>query len=124
MACEMFAAFPRMFCAILMDLLMPIMDGFSAIRYIRSNLGVVVPIVAISGDSDSYDLLCSSTREAGADHLLMKPIKESHLNLAFCLLKVGINVLEWKDGEKTLVKQVVIDSTNDVDIYGLSLSSP
>ncbi len=65
------------FDVILMDLRMPRMDGFEAIRLIRAHEQVTgaprTPIVVISANSDSEDV--QNSLQAGADAHIPKPVK-------------------------------------------------
>ena len=65
------------FDVILMDLRMPRMDGFEAIRLIRSEEQAQgrprTPIVVISANSDSEDV--QNSMGAGADAHIPKPVK-------------------------------------------------
>ena len=64
----------RAFDVVLMDLRMPVMDGFEAIRTIRADEGgrTRTPIVVVSGQDSSADMRAS--HEAGADAHLSKPV--------------------------------------------------
>jgi len=64
------------FDLILMDLLMPVMDGLEAskaIREIESNAQDRVPIIAMTGKSAEESL--EECKEAGMDDLISKPMK-------------------------------------------------
>ena len=68
---------------VLMDLKMPVVDGFEAIRRIRaSEQGRRVPIVAVS--ASVFEESRREAKEAGADDFLVKPFREQDL-----LSKVG-----------------------------------
>ena len=71
------AARPGGFDVILMDLRMPRMDGFEAIRLIRADEQAQgrprTPIVVISANSDSEDV--QNSMGAGADAHIPKPVK-------------------------------------------------
>ena len=64
---------------ILMDVQMPIMDGYEATRRIRalSEKGANVPIIALTGNAFTDDIQAS--KEAGMDHHLIKPVKKKEL---------------------------------------------
>ena len=78
------AKFGSEFDLVLMDLRMPVMDGFEAIRRIRDwearNGGGRVPVIVTSAHTTPMDI--ERARQAGADQHMAKP-----LNLPF-LLKV------------------------------------
>jgi CheY-like chemotaxis protein len=61
----------REYDLILMDLMMPVMDGFEAIHIIRTTLHSTTPIIAVSALSDE-DII-SRTVEIGADGYVTKP---------------------------------------------------
>jgi PAS domain S-box-containing protein len=62
---------------VLMDLQMPVMNGFQAAEYIRQELRLSVPIVALTADVTSVDL--EQCRAAGMNDYLTKPIDEKLL---------------------------------------------
>ena len=64
---------------ILMDLVMPVMDGFEAIRRIRASEteGQHLPILALSANVGEADR--AAAREAGADDFLAKPVQHNEL---------------------------------------------
>lgn len=64
------------FQLILLDLLMPGMDGFETMRRIR-NMGVQTPIIIVSAMSDKEDR--QRCIEAGANDFLEKPVKREKL---------------------------------------------
>jgi two-component system, cell cycle response regulator DivK len=65
-------------CMILMDLYMPELDGFSAIRLIRSEEELKsVPIVAVTGFLDKE--MEEAAYEAGCNYYLRKPIRLNEL---------------------------------------------
>jgi len=62
---------------ILMDIQMPEMDGYSAARYIRQNMGITTPIIALSAhysDNQNKDLT-----EWGINGYITKPFQEAEL---------------------------------------------
>ncbi|WP_246347849.1 PAS domain-containing protein [Brevundimonas variabilis] len=76
-ACARAAEWP--FDVILMDLRMPVMDGFEALRQIRSRVGPndTVPILAFTADSGADD--GAKLLEFGFDDVVSKPIDASQL---------------------------------------------
>jgi CheY-like chemotaxis protein/HPt (histidine-containing phosphotransfer) domain-containing protein len=64
---------PDGFDAVLMDVQMPVMDGLSAMRVIRGELGIIdLPIIAFTaGVRDDQQV---AAREAGANDVLPKPM--------------------------------------------------
>lgn len=80
-AIDMFTANPDRFPIILMDVSMPVVDGFSATRAVRrferKRTRTPVPVVALTGhamNNDRQDCL-----DAGMNEYLTKPVKQSEL---------------------------------------------
>ncbi len=66
---------------ILMDLLMPTLDGWEAMRLLRSRPATRrVPIIALTGDSELEHLKLA--KNAGCDIVLLKPCTPEELLLA------------------------------------------
>jgi CheY-like chemotaxis protein len=59
------------FDLILMDLMMPVMDGYQAIKKIRSDFNQKTPIIAISALHDEASV--ARTKALGAQEYLIKP---------------------------------------------------
>lgn len=72
---------PHTFDVILMDVQMPVMDGYEATRKLRamSEEGERVPIVALTGNAFTEDIQASQS--AGMDHHLTKPVKKKDLEI-------------------------------------------
>jgi diguanylate cyclase (GGDEF)-like protein len=64
---------------VLLDVLMPQMDGYAVVREIRSQPGPFVPIILLSGLSDPAAR--AHGIEVGADEVLVKPIHPFELRL-------------------------------------------
>ena len=63
---------------LLLDVMMPVMDGYEVCRWIRSNPATAhVPVVMLSGKADPESV--ARGMEVGADEYLAKPIKPSTL---------------------------------------------
>jgi CheY-like chemotaxis protein len=61
---------------IVMDMIMPVMDGLAAIRKLKAGDGTSrIPVLAITGDPGS--LLESDARAAGCDAYIVKPVDPS-----------------------------------------------
>jgi len=71
------AADPGMFSLVLMDLRMPVMDGFEATKAIKKYLKLDVPVVALTGET-SYALQVQC-EEIGFDGFYQKPLKRKQL---------------------------------------------
>lgn len=63
---------------VIIDVLMPVMDGFTTVRHIRSILGYVdLPVLFLTSRADMEAEL--EGLEVGAQHFLNKPIKLAEL---------------------------------------------
>jgi len=62
---------------ILMDLHMPVMNGFEATEYIRKTMKSQIPIIALTADVTTADV--SKCKEFGMDDYISKPINENLL---------------------------------------------
>lgn len=90
----------RLPCAIIMDVMMPRMDGFEATKALKADPATAhIPVMIVSGMGD----LQSQQRavDAGADDFMVKPINEALLaNKArilssYCALQRQITVLQF-----------------------------
>ncbi len=59
---------------ILMDLQMPVMNGFKATEYIRNTLKLTIPIIALTADVTTVDL--AKCKAAGMNDYIAKPVDE------------------------------------------------
>jgi PAS domain S-box-containing protein len=64
----------ELFDIILMDLQMPEMNGFEATEYIRNQLHLNIPIIALTADVTTVDI--NKCKEVGMNDYLSKPIDE------------------------------------------------
>jgi two-component system CheB/CheR fusion protein len=62
---------------ILMDLQMPVMNGFEATEYIRNTMNLKIPIIALTADVTTVDL--GKCKAVGMDDYIAKPIDEKLL---------------------------------------------
>ncbi len=67
----------KKFDIILMDLQMPVMNGFEATKHIRNNMKLKTPIIALTADVTSVDF--EKCKIAGMDDYISKPIDEKVL---------------------------------------------
>ena len=78
-ALEMLRSAPdiSMYSLVLMDLRMPVMDGFEAAKHIRGSIASNIPIVALTGEtSEEHKRKCE---EIGFDAFETKPLKRPQL---------------------------------------------
>jgi CheY-like chemotaxis protein len=64
----------KSFDIIMMDLQMPVMNGFEATEYIRNTLNSEIPIIALTADVTTVDL--SKCKAAGMNDYIAKPVDE------------------------------------------------
>lgn len=69
---------------ILMDLAMPVMDGFEATRRIRQDLSDPLPIIALT--ANAFDATRDQALAAGADAFISKPFRRLELLQKICSL--------------------------------------
>ena len=62
---------------ILMDLQMPVMDGFEATSFIRNKMNSSIPIIALTADVTTMDV--EKCKAVGMDDYISKPIDEKML---------------------------------------------
>jgi|SRR6185503_6331999 CheY-like chemotaxis protein len=62
---------------ILMDISLPILDGYEATRQIRTTLGATTPIIGLSAHAMNGDAI--RAKEAGCNDYLTKPVDEDLL---------------------------------------------
>ncbi len=63
---------------ILMDLLMPELDGFEATEHIRSKMNAQIPIIALTADVTTVDV--EKCKAVGMNDYISKPIDEKLLH--------------------------------------------
>jgi len=94
---------------ILMDLQMPIMNGFEATEYIRNTLNLNVPIVALTADVTTVDI--DKCKAVGMNDYLSKPVDERILySKIISLLK---KVYQTKQEE---IKSILEVKTRCIDL--------
>lgn len=84
---------------ILMDLLMPVMDGYQATKYIKATLkGQATTIIALTANVLSED--CSVITEFGCDDFMSKPFREEVL-LEKIALHLGLQCIYAEESKQT-----------------------
>ena len=77
-AVDMFAAAPETYSVILMDIQMPVMDGYEATRLIREmECGTKIPVIALSANSFKEDI--DRSISAGMNDHIAKPIEAENI---------------------------------------------
>jgi signal transduction histidine kinase/CheY-like chemotaxis protein len=76
---------------ILMDLQMPVMNGFKTTEYIRDTMNSTIPIIALTADVTTVDLI--KCKAAGMNDYIAKPIDEKLLyNKIIGLVKANVPI--------------------------------
>lgn len=96
---------------ILMDLQMPVMNGFEATEHIRKKMHSKIPIVALTADVTTVDL--NKCQAVGMDDYITKPVDEKLLYSKI----VGLVLKPKKEYKKK--KRNVIESKKTVDLSNL-----
>ncbi len=94
---------------VLMDLQMPIMNGFEATKYIRKTMNSKIPIIALTADVTTVDL--AKCKEVGMNDYIAKPVDEQMLYSKIIGLakrtssiKVNKNAIVSKNGNGSEIK--------------------
>lgn len=98
---------------ILMDLQMPIMNGFEATSYIRNEMNSDIPIIALTADVTTSDL--EKCKAVGMNDYLPKPIDERLLYTKIInLLKKPITIVteQITDNGKEVIKKIKYTDLN------------
>lgn len=97
---------------VLMDLMMPVMDGWAAIRALRADAATAsIPIIALSARVDSGDV--ERSLGAGADAHLGKPIEDGFLLSEIERLLRGRRVRSGAQLTRTEVADLVASAKKD-----------
>ncbi|WP_244199244.1 ATP-binding protein [Flavobacterium psychrolimnae] len=92
---------------ILMDLQMPVMNGFEATEYIRNTMTSKIPIIALTADVTTVDL--AKCKAVGMNDYLAKPVDERLLysKIVTILKKPALVKLAEKQKDMTVVKEKI-----------------
>ncbi|MEO8788632.1 MAG: PAS domain S-box protein, partial [Chitinophagaceae bacterium] len=108
---------------ILMDLQMPEMDGFETTRYIRNTLKSKIPIIALTADVTTADLV--KCKAAGMNDYIAKPVDERILySKIIGLVKRRIQKGYIPDGMNKTAKIKPEKCTNMSYLRGITKSDP
>lgn len=94
---------------ILMDLQMPIMNGFDATEYIRNTLKLDIPIIALTADVTTVDL--AKCKAVGMNDYIAKPVDERLLfsKIVNVIKKQGIRKAAFKLNKRPKIKSTNLD---------------
>lgn len=99
---------------VLMDIMMPVMDGFEATRYIRNQISDSIPIIALTAiTSDGIKEECD---KAGMNGFLNKPIRSNELLEEinrYLSMNLKVKPVEKKDSEFVLLEYLMELSGGD-----------
>ncbi len=102
------------FDIILMDLQMPIMNGFEATEYIRKKMKSIIPIIALTADVTTVDV--AKCRAVGMDDYISKPVDERLLySKLTSLMKKPVVIIE-----QTIINNVQTEKIKYVDLTYLT----
>lgn len=106
---------------IIMDVMMPELDGFSACREIRRKSQV--PVIMLSARGEEYDRIHGF--ELGIDDYVVKPFspRELMMRVSAVLKRTAANAPAASDGEQVTIGDMVVDfAARQVTIKGEKLS--
>ena len=109
------------FDLIVMDVMMPELDGFSACREIRRKSQV--PVIMLSARGEEYDRIHGF--ELGIDDYVVKPFspRELMMRVSAVLKRTAANVPATSDGEQVTIGDMVVDfAARQVTIKGENLN--
>ncbi|MBL0357117.1 MAG: PAS domain S-box protein [Chitinophagaceae bacterium] len=94
---------------VLMDIQMPVMNGFDAAKYIRENISATLPMIALTANAIKGDN--EKCIEAGLNTYLAKPFKEEDL------MKMIAGMLNTNPSLNMQKKVAVIDTEEPEPVY-------
>ena len=109
------------FDLIIMDVMMPELDGFSACREIRRKFQV--PVIMLSARGEEYDRIHGF--ELGIDDYVVKPFspRELMMRVSAVLKRTAANVPATSDDEQVTIGDMVVDfAARQVTIKGEKLN--
>ena len=120
-AVRLFRKTPDAFDIVIMDVMMPELDGFSACREIRRKSQV--PVIMLSARGEEYDRIHGF--ELGIDDYVVKPFspRELMMRVSAVLKRTAANVPAASDGEQVTIGDMVVDfAARQVTIKGEKLN--
>ncbi len=109
-ALELYEKNPTKYKLILMDIQMPVMDGYEASKMIKQS-GPTIPIIALSANATRNDLLKS--KEVGMDYHLSKPISVNEFYEV--MQKYALNPIQEVSTNVDVQNNIVFDDFNFID---------
>ena len=76
-ACDKVREHPLIYDCVFMDLRMPVMDGFEAVKYIRTQLHATMPIIVLSAECGEG--IAEQVMKAGSSEFCQKPLQKAAL---------------------------------------------
>lgn len=107
-------ALSEFFDLIILDIMLPGLDGFTIIKELRSNL-IFTPVIIISGLTDTSDVV--NGLESGADDVIKKPFSFDELTARIRALLRRNN--HFKSAKLRAGRLIIDSSTNTVYLDGL-----
>lgn len=105
------------FDVILMDLQMPILDGYKTTDFIRNNLKITIPIVAMTATAMKGEI--EKCIEAGMTDYMSKPFEFIDLYKKLCLV-LNINIMDMEEPTASTEQNDSINKVNVIKPYNLS----
>jgi two-component system, sensor histidine kinase len=100
------------FDMIIMDVQMPVMNGFEATRYIRQELQSTIPILALTANAVKGEK--DKCIAAGMDDYIAKPFEETHLIKTICLM------LKDVPGEQAHDAENLVSTNGNETLYSIT----
>lgn len=95
----------KYFDIVLMDLQMPEMNGFEATEYIRKNMKLTLPIIALTADVTTVDV--AKCKEVGMNDYISKPVDERLLySKLISIIKKPVLIIEEKINGKKITENI------------------
>jgi PAS domain S-box-containing protein len=105
------------FDVILMDLQMPVLDGYKTTDFIRNKLHITIPIVAMTATAMKGEL--EKCIEAGMTDYMTKPFEFVDLYKKLCTV-LNIKILEMEEPAVSTEQKDAINKVNVIKPYNLS----